>query len=432
MALIDLGDVSEPVLPGRRPRWAGRRWRGIGLSLVLAVSLATLQPAPTGLPTVRILWTAPLTRTLIVQSDHDTVYALRAVDGGGELTAYELATGQVRWTQPTTTATVTAGWFSVLDAADLLVIPTEHGDSAVDAATGRHLWTVSGSVESFAADSVLLREDGGQNQSSRLRLVRARDGVTVWQRSSGEVRTVVVPVRDGRPAMIVVDSGELSVLRYGDGVTQLSRDLPRDGVDVRQLMLIGGHLLIQRHYDDRVTVTGYRLDTLDEVWQVEAPGGGTARDCGPVVCLATSRGAEGLDPGTGARRWAVPGADDVWPVTDERLVVSEDPREPHDGRQPLVSVIDAKTGRQLGSAVAGQPVVSAVGDRTLLVLRPRDSPVGPTSIYDVDPATGRNALIGEVDYALLNSPYELVGRYIVRMREGRLQVMAVGRVAIMK
>jgi hypothetical protein len=66
------------------------------------------------------------------------------------------------------------------------------------------------------------------------------------------------------------------------------------------------------------------------------------------------------------------------------------------------------------------------GDGPLLVLRLRDSPAGPTSIYDVDPVTGRSSLIGEVDDALLNLPYELVGRHIVRMREGRLQVMAVG------
>jgi hypothetical protein len=86
----------------------------------------------------------------------------------------------------------------------------------------------------------------------------------------------------------------------------------------------------------------------------------------------------------------------------------------------------ARTGRRLGSPTAGQPVVFATGDGPLLVLRLRDSPVGPTSIYDVDPVTGRSSLIGEVDDALLNLPYELVGRHIVRMREGRLQVMAVG------
>jgi hypothetical protein len=101
-------------------------------------------------------------------------------------------------------------------------------------------------------------------------------------------------------------------------------------------------------------------------------------------------------------------------------------RGPHSDQQPLISVIDARTGRSLGSPTAGQPVVSVTGDGPLLVLRLRDEPVGPTSVYDVDPATGRSSLIGEVDDALLNLPYELVGRYIVRMREGQLQVMAVG------
>jgi outer membrane protein assembly factor BamB len=426
MALIDLGDVSAPARPWPRPRWTGRRWREAGLALAVAVSLATLNAAPAGEPTVRVLWTAPLPPSVVVQADQDTVYTLRAVGGGGELTAHELSTGQVRWTRPATTATVTTGWFSVLAAAKLLVIPTENGDIAVDAVTGGHLWRVRGSVESFTADDVLLVESGERTSSSRLRLVRAGDGATIWQRSLGEVRGTAVQVRDGRPATIAVDSGELGLLRYEDGVTLVSRDLQRHGADVQQMVFVGDQLLVHRHYDDRFTVTGYRMDTLAETWRIETPGDGTVRDCGPVVCLSTSQGVAGIDPGTGARRWLVPGVQDVWPVTGDRVLTAGTRRGPHSDQQPLISVIDARTGRRLGSPTAGQPVVSATGDGPLLVLRLRDSPVGPTSIYDVDPVTGRSSLIGEVDDALLNLPYELVGRHIVRMREGRLQVMAVG------
>jgi outer membrane protein assembly factor BamB len=426
MALIDLGDVSAPARPGPRPRWAGRRWRGVGLALSVAVSLASLHSAPTGEPTVRVVWTAPMPPTVVVQAAQDSVYVLRPVDAGGELTAYDLDTGQVRWVLPTTLATVTAGWFSVLAAAGIVVVPTENGDIAVDAATGRHLWSVAGSVESFTTDSVLLSASGMPGRSARLRLVRSRDGETIWQRSLAEAPAAVVQVRDGRPATVAVDAGGLSLLRYGDGVTLLSRDLQRHGADVQQMVFVGDQLLVHRHYDDRFTVTGYRTDSLAEIWQIETPGDGTVRDCGPVVCLSTSEAVLGLDPGTGARRWAVPEVQDVWPVTGDRVLVAGPRRGPHSDQQPLISVIDARTGRSLGSPTAGQPVVSVSGDRPVLVLRLRDSPVGPTSIYDVDPVTGRSSLIGEVDDALLNLPHELVGRYIVRMREGRLQVMTVG------
>jgi hypothetical protein len=424
--LIDLGDVSAPARPGPRRRWAARRWRGAGLALSAAVSLVSLHSVPAAEPTVRMLWAAPLPQTVVVQAGHDSVYVLRPLDGGGELTAYDLVTGHVRWARPATPATLTAGWFSVLAAAGLVVVPTENGDIAVDAATGRYLWTLPGSVESFTTDSVLLYESEEQGRSTRLRLVRACDGEPIWQRSLGEVPAAVVQVRDGHPATIAVDSGGLGLLRYRDGVTLLRRDLQRHGADVQQMVFVGDQLLVHRHYDDRFTVTGYRTDTLAETWQIETPGDGTVHDCGPVVCLSTAQGAAGIDPGTGARRWFVPGVQDVRPVTGDRVLASGSRRGPHSDQQPLISVIDARTGQRLGSPTAGQPVVSVTGDGPVLVLRLRDSPAGPTSVYDVDPVTGRSSLIGEIDDALLNLPYELVGRHIVRTREGQLQVLAVG------
>jgi outer membrane protein assembly factor BamB len=427
MRVIDLGDLTEPPRAGLSPRRRpAHRWRGAGLALTSAICAAALNSPPAGESTVRVLWTAPHARTLLTQADQDTVYAHRAVDGGGELTAYDLDSGRVRWSRPTSTATVSAGWLSVLPAAGLLLVPAEDGDTAVDTRTGTPLWTLTGTVENHGPGTVLVRDRDDRSRSTRLRLVDAADGSTIWERPTGDARAVRVAFRDGRPATIAVDTGELTLLRYADGEPLATGDLPRLGVDEPALTFAGGHLLVQRHYRSGFTVTAHRLDTLAERWRVERTGGGGADDCGAVICLSSSAGIAGLDPGTGVEKWARPGDRGSWPVDGDRAVVAREPRTSGEGRRPLLSLIDTGSGRSLGPEIAGEPVFSTVGGRRLLVVRTPDSPVAPAVVQNLDLGTGRGSVIGAVDYELLNAPYELAGRHLIRIRDGRLQVMSAG------
>ncbi|SDT05644.1 outer membrane protein assembly factor BamB family protein [Actinoplanes derwentensis] len=410
MAVIDLGDLSEPDRPG--PPVHQRR--GFAVAVAAAACLGTLHSVPTGEPAVRTLWTAPVTRTLFAQADRDTVWTLRAVDGGGELTAYDLATGSVRWTRPTEPAAVAAESFSVLPAAGLLLVH----DTVLDAATGARLWQPAGSVEAHTAGTVLLRE----RRPNGLRLVNARDGTTIWQRRMD--RAGAVGVRSG---IIAVDTGELTLLRYDDGTPLLSRSLLRQGEEEPYFSFAGDNVLVEARSGNTFTVTAYRLDTLAESWRAEMDGGGLVQDCGPVVCLSGRRGISGIDPGTGVRRWALPAGHGIWSALGNRIVTSRDPRTSDEGRQPLVSVIDARTGQRLGDEVPGQPATSTAGAGRLLVLRPRpDDPLGQISVHHLDLDTGRRVLIGEVDYQLLNSSYELVGRHLLRLLDGRLHIMTAG------
>jgi hypothetical protein len=422
--MIDLGDLSAPVYPrpDRRPRHR-YRWRDLGLALVAVLCLVSLHSVPDPRPVLRTLWTAPFDRTLIARAGHDMVYAHRVTGSGGELVAHDLATGTVRWSQPTTLAAVSSGWISVLPEPGLVLLPADSGTTALDAATGTRLWSLSGSVEGWTADTVLLRE-GGDDRGTWLRLIGATDGRTIWRQPVNDVQSMRVQVRDGRTTVVAVNDGELKLFRYDDGAVLARTELERAGVDAPQLSFAGDQLLVVRYFDDRITVAAHRLSDLTETWRNDVHGWGAAEDCAPVVCLTTPDGISGRDPGTGAERWFVPGAQGMSSVFDGRLVKFENPRTAED--QPLLSVLDAATGRRIGDQIPGQPAFSVTGDRRLLVLRPQGPPLAPTSVYDLDTVTGRSALIGEVGYEIHNEPYELAGRYLIRQPLGRLEVMAVG------
>ncbi|GAA1655873.1 PQQ-binding-like beta-propeller repeat protein [Actinoplanes couchii] len=426
MAIIDLGDLGDPYRPGPDREPVVQRWRGILVGLVTVVCLGTLHSPPAGDPTIRTVWTAPVSGTLISQTDQATVWIHQAVADAGRLTAYDLATGQVRWTRQTTLAAVAAGWISLLPGAGVLLVPSGNDHDVLDAATGDRLWQASGQVEAHTADTVLLRERGAEPGSTRLRLAGARNGRTIWQRPAARGGVVRARLRDGSPGVIAVDSGgQLGLLRYDDGTPLLSRSLPKQDGDERHLSFAGDHVLVQASSAVRFVLTAYRLDTLTESWRTELTDGGHTQGCGPVVCLSSATGIAGIDPQTGGRRWTLPADEGIWAVLGDRIVTSHEPRTAAEGRQPLVSVVDARTGRRLGDEVPGRPAASDFGDGRLLVLRPQTTPLADVGVHHVELSTGRRRLIGKIDYQLLSSPYELAGSYLHRFRDGRLEVMAV-------
>jgi hypothetical protein len=423
--MIDLGDLSAPDYPrpDRRPRHR-YRWRDLGLTFAAALCLVSLHSVPDAPPTLRLLWTSPSDRTLIAQAGPDAVYVHRAAGFGGELIAHDLVTGRVRWTVPTTADAVTAGWLLVLPEPGLVLVPTETGATALDAASGATLWQLTGTVEGRTAGTVLVRDGGEDGSAGHLRLVGARDGRTIWQRSISDVRTMLVQAGDGRPALIAANDGDLTLYRYDDGELLGRADLPQSGADSPQLSFVRDRLLVTRLLEGRVTITAHRLDDLAESWRTEAPGWGSADDCGPVVCVITPAGVSGRDTATGTERWYVTGAQGMSPISDDRLVMFGNSRAA-DGL-PLISVLDAATGRRLGGEVSGLPSSSRTGEGRLIVLHPQGPPIDPASVYDLDVVTGRRTLLGQVGYEIVNEPYELAGRYLIRQREGRVQVMSVG------
>ncbi|PRX22137.1 outer membrane protein assembly factor BamB family protein [Actinoplanes italicus] len=422
--MIDLGDLSAPEYPrpDRRPRHR-YRWRDLGLAFAAALCLVSLHSVPDAGPTLRLLWASPFDRTLIAQAGSGTVYVHRAVGFGGELIAHDLATGKIRWTIPTTPDAVTAGWLVVHPEPGLVLLPTATGAVVLDATTGATLWQLTGSVEGRTAQTLLIR-DGGDGRASTLRLVGARDGRTIWQRPIGEVRTMRVRTDDERPAVIALDDGDLTLFRYDDGEILGRSDLPESGIDSPQLSFSGDRLLVTGFFDSRVTVTAHLLDDLAESWRTEIRGWGAVDDCGPVVCVATPAGVSGREPGTGTERWFVPGAQGMSPISDDRLVMFGS-SSAADGL-PAISVLDATTGRRLGDEVSGMPSSSITGEGRLIVLHPQGPPIDPTSVYDLDVVTGRRTLLGQVGYEIVNEPYELAGHYLIRQRQGRVQVMSVG------
>jgi hypothetical protein len=288
--MIDLGDLSAPVYPrpdrGSRHRY---RWRDPGLALVALLCLVSLHSVPDPRPVLRTLWTSPFDRTLIARAGHDMVYAHRVTGSGGELVAHDLDTGTVRWSQPTTPAAVSSAWIAVLPEPGLVLLPADSGSTVLDATTGTSLWNLSGSVEGWTVGTVLLREGGDDGRGTWLRLAGARDGRTIWRQPVNDVQTMRVQVRDGRPAVIAVNDGELKLFRYDDGTLLARAEMERAGVDAPQLSFAGDQLLVVRYFDDRITVAAHRLSDLNETWRTDVRGWGAAEDCDPVVCLTISK-----------------------------------------------------------------------------------------------------------------------------------------------
>jgi outer membrane protein assembly factor BamB len=419
--MIELGDLSasEEPRPDRRPRHRFG-WRDLGLAFVAVLCLATLHSVPESRPMIRALWTSPYDRTLSVEVGQDTVYALRSAGGSGELMAHDLATGRVRWRSPATPPVAPQTRIEVHPASGLVILSTDDLVSVLDAATGAGLLDLTGSVLGTTADTLLQLESHG-DRSGSLRLLHVRDGTTIWELPVGDVRTVAIQARDGRPASIAVDDGDLTLFRHDDGAVLARTD--DHAFDVPQLMFAGDRLLVSRLDGDRFVTTAHRLDDLTESWRAETPGWGALKDCGPVVCLISTRGIAGLDPGTGSERWSTSAAHDVAPIPGGRLVKYENPRSSFEN--PLVSVLDAATGNRVGAEVYGRPELS-VTDRRLLVLRPYGTSGASAGVYDVDPDTGRSVLLGEVGIEPHSEKRRLAGRWLVRLREDRVQVTAVG------
>jgi hypothetical protein len=350
-------------------------------------------------------------------------------ESGPKLTVYDVATGDVRWTSDAKTFT---GWLNPDPVNNQLYAPRrtsglQLGDSevrfgmdtqAVDAATGMVRWYRSGDELAVTSGEVLLGDRDEQGRITGLHLVRAADGTPVWDRTIPTALNVVVSDGPAGTARIVYGtaSGEMTILRYADGVPLVTRHLDQPPADVRWVP----QLLDGRLYDIRVgsptTVTVYQTDTLTPLWRFDATGDVYVQDCGPVLCVNDTHFTSGLDPRTGARRWLLPSADAV-PIGNGRLMLMS--RDQSSSR----SVIDALTARVIGTVPITTTIVALDGGG-LLALRDLEGPPYRVAVSRWDPETGRTVLLGAVPGRA--DTCQVSGRRLLCLGSGRLGVTDVG------
>ncbi|MEU4215182.1 PQQ-binding-like beta-propeller repeat protein [Actinoplanes sp. NPDC026623] len=414
MTVIDLGradhDGADPPAPFRlRP--LRRRERRRLLVVVVAVfcvltATGSARPDPRGLVQ---LWDVPFALDANqYQLSGDDVFVLDR-SGDRRLTARDARTGAVHWStvvgESSELAGVEAG--ALLMAASLTAINHVEPDGspftrefsretvAVDAATGRELWRQPGEIAATVGDRVLLLEwDEVGERSRRIRMVRLRDGGTVWSRDGAGAVSWTVDMTPGVRVdrLFTVSAGGLAeVIALTDGSVVTTGTLAPPGVgqtEDHSVVTVQGRQLYQdRTGRGRTTTTAYDIDTLRQLWTIDEPAGGSF-GCGPVLCLLDGESISGHDRATGALLWRLTKTAAVYPLTGGRLL-SEDE---HGARH---TVLEGATGRRLAELGRGKPVWDSQGRLTYLIAGTLQPP-GRTSVSSIDPESAEVVLRGTV------------------------------------
>jgi hypothetical protein len=456
MSVIDLGDVSylpdEPEdYPGGRREFGRVRVGRLAKAAIAAVAALVLGgsglPAP---PVLRQVWSVPYSMAESMMIEGDSIYVRRATGTGTELTAYDLGTGAARWTRDTGPG---PAWLGVdpQERAGVVLVPGDEQTitiksvdgstigysyagtlTALDPATGEPLWRRTGAqYGQVTGDTLLMYERSPGGMITWLRLVRTRDGSTVWERRAPENADVVVVQFDGEtPERVVTGTqkGELTVLRYADGTPVVAAPVPwrptsYDTGTGSNLSAAAGRVVIVdtglEANSDRSRVTVYRTDDLVPLWSRDTIGWTNVQECGPLLCVGTAETAfEAVDPDTGTKRWGTTGGPFVTPVRDgERLLVAGTDDEQEQ------TLVDAATGRVIGPGGNGNLLYQDPEQGTVTLLR--DLGASRSAVNRLDTTTGQSTTLGVVGGG--SQHFCIVeGDWIACATDGGLVVTAVG------
>lgn len=421
MSTIELGDVtSAPAFePGRKTD--RRLLRRLALAALTVITLlgvtGSVRPPPTGLIA---LWSTPMSEADGLTLGADTAFVNRNTAGTARISAYDLATGAVRWE---TVVDQASGDFQLAEPAGLVLLAIDqYEDSrfrrltiAMDARTGRRLWSAPGQAVQITAGTALMADYTGNGLPYRLRLIRLADRTVVWTRNKPDLYMFEVV---GERVVTATVTGQVEVLRLGDGSVLATAAVrwiapkPEES-QFDSVAATPDYLVVTRTRTTRGDVTVYRLDTLTEQWRTEYTDG-FGIPCGPNLCLLEGRTLTAHALSTGARRWQFTDVSSPWRASDDRVIV--------DRGVAGLAMIEPSTGRQVGTPVRGGTSATGTED-AVYVLYPTSSPPNRTSVTRWDLATGRSRLLGTLN---LVTGYlcQIQGHYVACHRDHSLEVTA--------
>jgi outer membrane protein assembly factor BamB len=417
MTVIELGLVTDggdqpPADLTRRPlrRAELRRVLVAVVAVVCALTVTgSARPDPHG---PARLWSTSFNQgadTFMLSGD--AAYVL-APGRNTRLTAYDLRTGAMRWSNSNIAS---PNWIGQIHAGALL-LPADYTTArftdsdgteisrefsrdtiAIDAGTGRQLWRRPGEMSAATDGRVLLTQwNGDGSRVETMRVIRIADGGTVWSRPFGHLASWVTDGLNPAAADRLVTAtakGEVEVLDLADGSRKAAATLPwgrrSTGNDQDTSLTVQGHrLYVQRSGTGPTVVTAYDTETLRRLWHVESDEIGAAYDCGPVLCLGSRAGTVGYDRDTGEVRWRLPDSANAFPLGAGKLLVDDDPTG---SRHHLV---DAATGRRLADLGMAAPVWNFTSAASPYLLARTNEPAGLISISQFDERSGELLLRG--------------------------------------
>ncbi|GAA2894885.1 hypothetical protein Acy02nite_59350 [Actinoplanes cyaneus] len=393
------------------------------IALICLFALAASGGPP--VPQVRQLWTTGLTERDSFALTADTVYLVRR----SGLTAYDLATGAVRWRRDLplpysdlTSMRVTDGMVLLGGPPEFVTAPGFPSGAmaypteliVLDAATGADRWRAPGEVFDSTAGAVLLADRDAHGELHAMRLVGASDGVLRWTRPL--TRALDVQTSPGR--IVTTTAGEVTTYRHDDGTPLASRRIEASQDWVNSTTMVSGERLLVTRADPRgATITAYRLDDLAELWSRRTLRGAYVTECGPVVCLSSGAELSGLDAATGEPRWSSSGWAGVDVAGPGRLLAYSTADEPEH------ALMDAATGRLLGRPSPGWPTPAGGPDGPRTLIRASATDPDRSVVSRIDPAGGRIVPIGTVVSPAVG-PCSGGGRFLLCRRPGDLVVTA--------
>jgi outer membrane protein assembly factor BamB len=435
MTTIELGEIGTDA-PARPA--APRFDRRLGIAAAVLMCLLTGAGSTIPDPLVRPLWSAPFEDSDNSALSGDTAYVSHATVNGNRLTAYDLATGRVRWD---TVFDGELGDAQLRGSDGLILLPAGHrtvppdpksDDSAyveyvtatvvVDAATGREVGRLPGSAQTLYHGTALMNDFSDNGALAGLRLVRLSDQRTIWSVRIADLYTQTLTLDGDRPDRVVTvrENGLVDVYRYTDGTRlaggRVAWVAPRpDQGQFNDVSAAGDYLTVNSNRRAGAYLHVYRLDTLAEVWQAENLGGWVF-PCGTALCLGDESGLVAYDPATGHRRWRRSGVTGSGAVADNRVIVNTDSR---------ALLLDAATGQQVGDAGEGTTVWTVDPSGALYLMRRTRSPGDLTSITRWDLVTGQTDLLGAVD-PVPGDRCTVAGRYLGCVAGRAYEVTRVG------
>jgi len=298
-----------------------------------------------------------------------------------EVRRYALPSGARQWSRRFDLA-VQALWID--PASGVLLVLAAGGEerlTALEAATGRPLWTEESAgtmVIALSRGGVLTQE--GTNGEGALRMLDAHTGRTLWTRDvdpAGFLGPDELFQGGGSPWIVAVGAtGGVALLSYADGheiargnlelgspPPSADRSLPSNSVSIS---VVGDRLYVSRRVRGEASLTAYSIRPLAPLWRAVGGPIGSVSDCGPVLCVADTRWVSGIDPAGGQVRWQEPSWGIAYRYDRERLFA-------YDNREDSeAALIDAGTGRelrQLGhSRQLGRLILRTEGVRTWVSL----------------------------------------------------------------
>jgi hypothetical protein len=443
MTVIDLGDVASETHQPQTPLDHRRLLRIVLAVLATAGLLALAGSARPETHGIRPLWTVPLADGDDFKLDGRTAYVNRMAGGRAQLTAYDLATGKVRWTADTGTAVSILGsdptggvvlvpvdpariTRSDPNGAYLFITEFSRATVALDPATGRQLWRTPGQIspDNVVGDTALAAEHDDDAGITRVRRLRLSDGHEVWARSLPRAGSLALTPDD---VITATGTGEAAVYAYGDGSLRRAGRLPwptgaAQAGYTTGINAAGRYFTVTQFRDEANTATVYRPADLSRLWSTDATRG-LVEACGPLLCSLGRDGVAAHDPATGMVRWRQPRMSGLQPLTGDRLLLDDSTGYTLPGRGTMV-LVDPATGRRIGAPVRGTPVRTADPTGAILMLSATGEP-GRAAVVRLDTTTGAAGPLGTIE-SRGDANCASAGRYLACELGGTLAVMAAG------